>query len=288
MDNLLNRFITAISILLICVSVLSFFFFKNDIVNARDIDETDRLTGQRVGVISGWEADYLLSNRNDITLKRYNSAAELFMALSYKQIDAVAVDACTKMICDNSIQGLEIVGDPLDVSNYTLYVRKGNDKLLNDLNNFIVELKQSDYYDTFVEHFFDLDYVENGEYIKPTGTGEVFNVGYVAEYYPLEYATSEGEVRGCEVDFITLFANKMNYQIVYHPVTEENFEMDMKTGKIDTLICSASDLYRVETETEISIVTMTDGYIASNIYCIVSDGDLKILNGDAYDEISNY
>lgn len=271
-------------ILLVLAVACALTILVNDFNSMRTIENTDSLSGQRIGVMSGWESDYYLtSTRNDITLKRYDATADLFLALGYRQIDAAALDKATYAQACHSISGLKTVGDPLITTNYTVEVKKGNDELLNEINNFFAYLKQSDEYDEFVEHYFDMDWIDSGEMTKPTGTGKTITIGYPADYYPFEYITPTGEVRGNEVELMTLFANYYNYQLEYREVTSQTCYMDLDTGKIDILIASTNDMYRSETLSPVSPVSMSDGYIESDVYCVVADGEVVVNNTSFYD-----
>ena len=287
MNNLLSRFAKAMIICLIFVAIMCVYIFEDDVANHRVIVETDSLSGQRVGVICGWESDYLLSSREDINLKRFDSSADLFMALNYSQVDAIAIDRSTKIICDNSIRGTKVVGEPLSSTDYTCYVAKNNTKLLNEVNDFIKYFRTSNKYDEFVKNYFDLDYIENGDYIDGTGDGDILVVGYTPDCYPQEYLTPDGQIRGNEIIFLYEFANYMNYQVVYYPITAETYEIDLANGNVDIEFIAATDMYRSETETPISKMSMSDGYVTSDIYCIVSDGKIIIDNGDAFELVTN-
>ena len=59
--------------------------------NAHPITDVHNLDGQRVGVGLAWGPDYLLTEREDLTLMRYNNVAGAVTALCYNQVDAIAV-----------------------------------------------------------------------------------------------------------------------------------------------------------------------------------------------------
>ena len=59
------------------------------------IDDVSDLGGRTVGVNLEWSADYMLSDRDDMTIVRYNTVASLVMALRYGHIDAIAIERPT-------------------------------------------------------------------------------------------------------------------------------------------------------------------------------------------------
>ena len=58
----------------------------------RPITDVNDLEGRRVAVNLAWEADYLLSGREDLTIVQYDSFADIILALGYDKVDAFAVD----------------------------------------------------------------------------------------------------------------------------------------------------------------------------------------------------
>lgn len=284
MNNFLVRIIKMAIVTIIIILVISFTVLSNDLKRSRNITQTDVLSGQRIGVMSGWESDYFLSVRDDINLKRYDTTAELFMALNYKQVDAVAVDAATLMLAQGSISGLETVGGPFATTQYTTYVKKGDEKTLKEINDFIEAFKKSDEYPTFVEHFYDLDWIKSGQLSEQTGTGEEIAIAYITDYYPFEFITENGTPAGSEIEFAIQFANYYNYRIKWVESTANTAFLDLTSEKAKFIMCSGTDAYRAETLNENSLASMSDGYIDSNIYCVVTKGEVTVMNTDFYGE----
>ena len=257
---------------------------SNDIKYSRSDTKIDELSGKTVGVIIGWESDYLLSDREDINLKRYESAAELFMALNYKQIDVVVVDEATLMQAQGSLTGIKILGEPLTTIQYTIYIKKGDDKTMNEMNEFIDAFKKSDEYEKFVEHYYDLEWIKSGQLSEQTGTGEEIKIAYITDYYPFEYITENNTPEGSEVEFAIQFANYYNYRIKWVESTPNTAYMDIIAGKAQIVLTSATDVYRRETLHENVPISMSQGYIDSRLFCIVADGKISILNQDLFKE----
>ena len=79
------------------------------------IDNVNDLEGRRVGVNLAWEADYLLTGREDMELYRYDSTADMLMALNYGKLDAIAVDDTSLRLVLSQVTGLEVVEPALAV-----------------------------------------------------------------------------------------------------------------------------------------------------------------------------
>lgn len=225
-----------------------------------------------------------MSPRKDITIKRYDTTADLFMALNYNQVDALAIDDSLYSICNSCISNIEIVGEPLDQFYYTYYT-KLDDDFNNQSNGFIKEFKETDEYQDFIKKCYDLKWVDSDDYTPETGTGDVLNVGYVSEYYPGIFEDGNGNIKGPEREFIVLFANHFNYKINWSRITEATFALDLKLGKIDMASCMANELYRSELENaDTAFARMSDGYMPSNINVVVANGPMVINNSYIFDD----
>ncbi len=110
---------TVVLCLVIAIVTCSMFSGCGQIRNAQPITDVHNLSGQRVGVALAWGPDYLLSEREDITLMRYNNVAGAVTALCYNQIDAIAVEmpiAVDILTCISGLRparALDYIGDEL-------------------------------------------------------------------------------------------------------------------------------------------------------------------------------
>lgn len=278
MNDIFKRIVTMFIGSTLFVAALCGTYFYNDVRNHRNIAKTDHLSGQRIGLMCGWEADYFLTPREDITIKRYDTTADLFMALNYNQVDALAIDDSLLSVCKSCISNIDVVGEPLDKFYYTYYT-SFDDDINNKLNSFIKEYKETDEYQDFINKCYDLKWVNSDDYTPETGTGDVINIGYVADDYPGIFIDSYGNIKGPEREFAVIFANHYNYKINWKPITSTTFAMDILSGKLDIAACSANELYRSELDNpDTAFARMSDGYMPSNINVVVATGPISIDN----------
>ena len=73
------------------------------------ITDVNNLEGRRVGVNLAWESDYYLDGRDDMELVRYDTTADMIMALRYDKIDAIALDADSVKLLMSLSEGIEQV-----------------------------------------------------------------------------------------------------------------------------------------------------------------------------------
>lgn len=282
MDNVLNRIIKLVALSVVIILTISFSLFYDDIRNSKDVLNTDELSGLRIGVMSGWESDYFLSSRDDLSLKRYDTSADLLMALNYKQVDAIAIDSSLYALCQNSISNIDRIGEPLHSFYYTYYTYKDSE-ILKKMNEFIEIYNQTDEYKEFAEKAFNLDWITSDDYTPETGAGDVIKVGYVVDYYPCIFIDEKGDIKGPEKEYLVRFANYYNYKIEWHEVTESTFMLETKLKKIDIASTAATDLYRSELDSGVSYLGMSDGYLLAQINLVKVNGKMKINNSDLFD-----
>ncbi len=82
-----------IALCLVVVMLLCVLTGCGQIQNARPITDVHNLDGQRVGVALAWGPDYLLTERDDLTLVRYNHVAFVsFPGLDVDPLQHPAID----------------------------------------------------------------------------------------------------------------------------------------------------------------------------------------------------
>ncbi len=273
MRNVFRRIIILAVCSLLFVVTISVVFFRGEMKNAEEIESVDLLTGQRIGVISAYEGDYLLTGRDDITLLRYDSEAECLLALSYKQVDAIAVVEDMAEYIMMVSTGLKTVEEPITYSGMaTLFMKDG--KFEEDFNEFVKEFRKTDEYQKYIEKVKNDAYYDGSEIIEETGTGEEIRLGYDELYLPVSFTdTKTGKPNGSEVEMFIYYANARNYRIKWEKITEATTAQAIASGTVDAVLIGYSDIYREETEMS-TTVSMSDSYRETAVVLIeVEDYD---------------
>lgn len=254
----------------------------NNLKSARDVNSVDALSGQRIGSCSGWESDYLLTPRKDLTLLRYEDNATAIMALGYNQVDAVGLDTVTMRHIMGITSGLEVLGEPIADIGYVFCLPKKNESLLKEIDDYILEFRQKDFYPNFVSRStFEFDSEFPPEYIEDnTGGTRTIKVGYIPENYPESYIDSTtGRIEGYGVEFFRHFALDKNVNIEWVPTSATSAYIELDTGKIDVAVMCMTDVYRKEAD--LSGILMTQPYFSGHVYLVkVKDGETMKLNGE--------
>ena len=90
-----------------------------------------------------WSADYMLSSREDIEVVRYNTVADLVMALRFKKIDKAAMERPFAVEVLNCVDGLRIIDETIATDGLVFAVNNEREDLLNELNEFFSRFKES-------------------------------------------------------------------------------------------------------------------------------------------------
>ena len=108
-----------------------------------DIESPDDLVGKTVGVQLGTTGDIYAEDIDDVSLERYNKGFEAVQALQQNKIDAVIIDDQPAAFFAAQNPDIKVIDEPFTVEDYAIAVKKGNSKLLEDINEAIADLKTS-------------------------------------------------------------------------------------------------------------------------------------------------
>lgn len=117
------------------------FFIRSDDVPFETIKDFE---GRTIGVTKGGFAREVLEPNKDIKLLFIKNNLEGFRLLASGKIDAVGTDKWVGAftIQKHQIKNINIVKKPFAKSNASIAVKKGNLKLLNEINNGIKKLRK--------------------------------------------------------------------------------------------------------------------------------------------------
>ena len=210
------------------------------------ITDVNDLEGRRVAVNLAWEADYLLSGREDLTVVQYDTFADIILALGYDKVDAFAVDGLVwKVFQANSI-GLNRVEPPCGSVGYAAYFSADREPLMEEFNRFLEGYRQTEAY---ADHMARLEDFDGLEYVGPeiplTGTGETLRVATMLEEFPRAFlAAGEDEPSGFDLEALKLFANEGNYQLEFYFTVFDDIMEGLRAGTYDLAVGYLSDVYR--------------------------------------------
>lgn len=123
---------------------------KNDstITNIQDLNNIKNL---KVAVQLGTVADtYITDNYKSATITRQKKVLAAIQDLETNKVDCVVLDELPAKEMLKEYDDLKIVSDPLFEDNYGMVVKKGNEELLNSVNQALEKLKNEGKIDEYI------------------------------------------------------------------------------------------------------------------------------------------
>src|SRR5574344_2213659 len=109
------------------------------------ITKIDDLPNKTIGTQMGTTGDIYASDYTEqgSTIKQFNKGADAIMALKQGKVDCVIIDSepAKKFVAINP--ELSILPEEFVVEDYSICIAKGNDELLEKVNNAISQLKDN-------------------------------------------------------------------------------------------------------------------------------------------------
>jgi len=246
MNNVFRRIVILFTAIIVSIAAVSTVYLSNLFKEQRVIEDVDHLSGQRIGVISAYEGDYLLSDRKDLTLLRYDTEADLLVALCYRQVDAAALtDDMARYVLRNA-SGFKINETPIASNGLASLFVEGSE-YMQEFADFLEVFKKSGRYEEYVNKVNNDEYYDGSPLPEETGTGKVLRIGYLPDYMPTVFKDAKtNHANGSEVEIYIEFANYMNYQIEWFAESETTAVTDIAYKKIDICLAGYSEIYRAE------------------------------------------
>ena len=120
----------------------------NSKINSLDDLTTDMIVGAQIGTSGAKKAEELKKEGKIKDVKTYNGLDVTFNDLANGTVDAVINDLpVTKNYIEKQPDKIKIVGDTINAESYGIAVKKGNDKLLEKINDGLKNMKDNGTYD---------------------------------------------------------------------------------------------------------------------------------------------
>lgn len=123
---------------------------KNDstITNIQDLNNIKNL---KVAVQLGTVADtYITDNYKNATITRQKKVLAAIQDLKTNKVDCVVLDELPAKEMLKEYNDLKILSDPLFEDNYGMVIKKGNEELLNSVNQTLEKLKNEGKIDEYI------------------------------------------------------------------------------------------------------------------------------------------
>lgn len=192
-------------------------------------DETRPVVGLVTGTVFG---DHVLEDNPDAKLEFYNSTFDLPIALQSGKIDAYALDEPVgRMLCN--IYEDQIIAKKLSFESYGIIVNKSQNKLFDQLNEFIIKMNEDGELDTLQKKWIEGD--EENKFIdfkSIENNGPVIKLATYSNLEPFDYI-KDGQFAGYEIDLIVNFCKEYGYSLVIEDSNFSGVLASVASGKSD-------------------------------------------------------
>ncbi len=212
------RIIAALILISAILSACSGSTVPNKVFSPED------LSGRTVGVLSDTAAEGFLDNMRNVTVRRYQSGAEMMDELKKGRIDAV--------VCDGGDSGTLLgyggakkLSEPLYEGEFFIAVSQENETLLKNVNSALSELKKSGRIDR-LEEAGDVEL-----------TGDIYlTVAVCPDLYPYAYIGEDGELYGTEITLARLICEKLGVNAELRAVEADKLVYMVESGKVSIAV----------------------------------------------------
>ena len=129
----------------LALSAVMVFSMAGSVSAAQKVESKDDLAGATIGVQLGTTGDLDASDyeKDGSTVERYSKGSEAVQALKAGQIVCVIIDSQPAQKFVENNDDLKILDEPFEEDEYAICLKKGNDELLDKINETLSEMKAS-------------------------------------------------------------------------------------------------------------------------------------------------
>lgn len=237
----------------------------------RETKDPTQWRSWRIGVPLAWGADYYLTDYEKIpNLYRYEDGSECLMGLKFGYIDAIVVDAFYAKEIVRLNPDLTILDEPVGLDQSIAYVSTERQDLLDEINSFIPDFRDSSEYADLRRRSFAGEFVPNDD-IPVVDDGPLIRVAIDSSSgnYPcVYYDFNTGSPQGLEIEFVKLFAAAHGYTIEWYNSDWDSCAYAITNHQVDIFVGGSSVYFAKEAE-ESGSSFCTNPYFDMNLVLIV-------------------
>ena len=265
----------AAAMLVVCGTVcyVPVMMNSNKTVEVADVPEVFKaLSGKRVGVVLGSIQDMAVTDMSpDAEIMRMASIPDMLAALESGRVDVIGEENLSVTFNKEIAAKVDSVSAGLPPRPIGACFQLGNTQLKQDFDSFLADIRRDGTYQKIYDRWRNADDPSAIDVPEQRGTGQKIHVAICPAMPPFCFISS-GEPSGLEIDMLTEWANRRNWQLEY---LEMEFAAELpavQTGKVDMAMGSISI-----TEERQKQVLFSDGYIESHIMLLTRKGEGGIL-----------
>jgi polar amino acid transport system substrate-binding protein len=230
------------------------------------------LSGKRVGVVIGSIQDIAVTDMAPgAEVMRLANVPDMLAALESGRVDVIGEENLSVTFNKEIAAKVDSVSAGLPPKPIGACFHLDNTQLKQDFDSFLADIRSDGTYQQIYDRWKNADDPSSIAIPEQHGTGQKIHVAICPAMPPFCFISS-GEPSGLEIDMLTEWANRRNWQLEY---LEMEFAAELpavQTGKVDMAMGSISI-----TEERQKQVLFSDGYIESHIMLLTRKGEAEIL-----------
>jgi polar amino acid transport system substrate-binding protein len=214
------------------------------------------LASSKVGAMTGSLGEmYVRENYPKANVQCYDDIIDAIAALKAKKLDYVITAYTTALRAANKNKDILLLPKEYTNEFAAIAIKKGNNKLLNDINKVIAGFKSDGTLDQVINHWIRKDGSDYEKLNLPSATqGSPLIVAIAANREPMCFV-SENKFVGLDCELIERIAFKLGRPVKYSDMKFSALIAALESGKADVVISNMTD-----TEERRKMVNFTDGY----------------------------
>lgn len=219
----------------LAIAVLSLFLLGGcSKIPKNTVFSIDDLAGKKIGVQLETTGDAYATDIEGAEVVRFNKGEDAVNALAEGKIDAVILDEGPALVFKEQNDNLRILDDAFAEEEYALAVKKGNQELLDKINEALNTIKENGVLDEIFEGWIyngektgvyqgqDKDSYANGTLVMATN----------AEFPP--YESKQGEdIVGIDVDIMKAICDELDMELEVEDIAFDSIIAALDRGNAD-------------------------------------------------------
>lgn len=257
--------------ILLFISFALFISGCND--SKKSITKLEDIKGVSIGAMTGSTGEHLALTRfPEATTKSFDDIMDGIAALLSGQIEAVITGYPAALnVCKHN-HNLMILKEPVDYENTAIAVRKGNEELLDSVNELITRLRENGVLGDMKGRWMKTDlspYVEAD--IDLPKEGKVLRIGTSATREPFCFIDKNQKVTGHDGELALRIAAGLNRPVEFFDMKFSALIPALQSGKVDLIIAGMT-----ATEERAKSVNFTQSYFQNSQVVIVKRSEEEI------------
>ena len=230
------------------------------------------LSGKRVGVVIGSVQDMAISEMApDADIQRVTSYTDMLASLKSGKVDVTGADNLSAVFNKEVASMVDTVNACLPGTPIGACFQLDNKELKQDFDSFLAEIRSDGTYQKIIDRWSNVDDPTAVEPPQRRGTGRTLHVAIYPAMPPFSFISS-GEPSGLEIDLLSEWANRRNWQLEFLAMEFSSQIPAVQTGKVDMAMGAISI-----TEERQKQVLFSEGYLSEHMVFFTRKGEAGIL-----------